>query len=44
MRIMGMWVTKRWWEQEGLYMVGARDAETAVEEEGGEEDPEGEAA
>ena len=28
----GTWVDRRWWEQEGLYIVGARKAEAAEEE------------
>ena len=36
----GWWVAKRWWYQEGLDLARAR----AAEEEGGAEEPEGEAA
>ena len=31
-RIPGTWVSKRWWEQEGLELEGARAAAEAVDE------------
>ena len=35
-RMLGKWVEKRWWEQEGLDMAGARAAaEMSVEEDRG---------
>ena len=37
----GTWVLKRWWEQEGLDLAGARAAAASEEEEGWSEDPEG---
>ena len=41
-RMPGTWVAKRWWGQEGLYLVGARAATAAPEEEGRSEEIEGE--
>ena len=34
-QIPGMWVVKRWWEKEVLYLVGAWEVTAAPEEEVG---------
>ena len=34
-QILGMWVVKRWWEKELLYLVGAWEVMAASEEEVG---------
>ena len=42
-QIPGMWVVKRWWEKELLYLVGAWEVMAASEEEVEAEETEGEA-
>ena len=38
-----MWVVKRWWNKEVMYLVGVWEATAASEEEVGPEETEGEA-